>query len=364
MPRITSVETLQKYLHTAMQLEHATIPPYLLALYSIHPGTNPDSTQIIRVIAVEEMLHLTLGANLLNAVGGTPDLTAPNFVPFYPAYLPDGEDDFRVHLRPFSKDAISTFLQIERSDQLASEDLAGDTKMVRRHGNLFATLAKDPENSDMRYYSIGDFYMEILRGLNYLHERMGSALFPEEGRARQVSSEYFYSGGGKLFEVTDIESARKAINLIIEQGEGYGVKDSILTQEGELSHDFRFEQIQKNQYYDVKKPDMPGNPTGPKFEVDWNAVYPAKIDARLSDYQNFPDLLNAAIAFNLSYADFLVFLTRAFNGEPQLLLEAVPKMFLIRNQINQLFHNPIPGLEGTNAAPTFEMPLTAGKATA
>ena len=79
-----------------MQLEHATIPPYLTALYSIHPGTNADAAHVIRVVAVEEMLHLTLAANVLNAVGGTPDLTAPDFVPTYPAHLPDGEDDFEV----------------------------------------------------------------------------------------------------------------------------------------------------------------------------------------------------------------------------------------------------------------------------
>ena len=36
--RISTVEDLHSYLHIAMQLEHATIPPYLTALYSIVPG--------------------------------------------------------------------------------------------------------------------------------------------------------------------------------------------------------------------------------------------------------------------------------------------------------------------------------------
>ncbi len=56
----------------AIKLEHATIPPYLTALYSIKPDprkSNHDSYNIIRAVAVEEMLHLTLAANLLNAVG-------------------------------------------------------------------------------------------------------------------------------------------------------------------------------------------------------------------------------------------------------------------------------------------------------
>ena len=72
---------LHAYLFAAMRLEHATIPPYLMALYSIKPGTNSDATHILRVVVVEEMLHLTLAANLLNAIGGTPDLTAKDFVP-------------------------------------------------------------------------------------------------------------------------------------------------------------------------------------------------------------------------------------------------------------------------------------------
>src|ERR1700685_2595513 len=95
---ITTILELHQHLYVAMQLEHATIPPYLLALYTIHPDTNPDATRILRTVVVEEMLHLTLAANIFNAVGGEPNLTAPNFVPKYPAPLPDGETDFKVSL--------------------------------------------------------------------------------------------------------------------------------------------------------------------------------------------------------------------------------------------------------------------------
>src|ERR1700722_12205684 len=111
---ITTIDELQAYLHAAMQLEHATIPVYLTALYSIHPGTNSDAVHVMRVVAVEEMLHLTLAANLLNAVGGTPDLTAADFVPDYPARLPDGETDFEVSRQGFGQECVETFLKIER----------------------------------------------------------------------------------------------------------------------------------------------------------------------------------------------------------------------------------------------------------
>src|SRR4051812_15747483 len=179
-----------------MQLEHATIPPYLTALYSIHPGTNIDASNVLRVVAVEEMLHLTLVANLLNAIGGSPDLTAPDFVPTYPAFLPDGETDFQVDRQRFSPAAIDTFLNIERPDGAADEE----SRILARPEGVTITLLATPEDQAMRFYSIGDFYEEIRRGLEALQaERAGSGetLFVGDP-ARQVTPEYYYSGGGEL----------------------------------------------------------------------------------------------------------------------------------------------------------------------
>ena len=57
---------------SAIELEHATLPPYLCALYSLDAARNPDAVAVISGVFVEEMLHLTLAANILNAVGGRP----------------------------------------------------------------------------------------------------------------------------------------------------------------------------------------------------------------------------------------------------------------------------------------------------
>jgi Ferritin-like len=344
-PRIQTLNDLYEYLYVALQLEHATIPPYLLALYSIRPGTNVDATQVIRAVVVEEMLHLTLAANILNAVGGKPDLTAPGFVASYPTYLPEGIDDFKVDLQPFSKDAVETFLRIERPKKAPQA-----SQMVSRQNNHVSMLKADAQG--LHYFSIGEFYAEIAVGLNYLSEQLGSDLFKGK-RSYQAGPEYFYSGGGNLTEVTDLPSALAAINLITEQGEGFDY--GIQTKTGELSHDYRFEQLKLGRYYKLAT-DKPGNPTGEMLQVDWDAAYPFKKNAKLSDYEQSPELYDAAVAFNQTYADFLALLTRAYNGEPNLLLtEAVPRMFALRNGILRLIHNPIPGLQGVNAAPTFEM---------
>lgn len=352
--RVKTVDDLHAYLHLAMQLEHATIPPYLTALYSMHPDTNLDAFHVIRVVAVEEMLHLTLAANVLNAVGGTPDLTRPDFVPAYPAYLPDGEADFQVDLQPFSRDAVNTFLKIERPDPAPGEE-AKVVATNRPPGQCLATAGGD---SEMRFYSIGDFYEEIRRGLERLDDELakqGKTLFVGDP-ARQVTADYYYSGGGEIVAVTDIESAAAALRLIAEQGEGLG--GGIYDTEAELAHYYRFQQLVKGRYYRVG--DDADHPTGPHLRVDWDAVYPVKRNARVEDYPEGSELRAAALDFNLRYAEFLRFLTQAYTGRPELLLEAVVEMFRIKEQMNMLIRNPIPGMDGVNAAPTFEMATVAG----
>jgi hypothetical protein len=342
--RIATVEDLHDYLHIAMQLEHATIPPYLTALYSIHPSTNADAYRVIRVVAVEEMLHLTLAANLLNAVGGTPDLTAEGFVPVYPAHLPDGEEDFEVGTRAFSRDTIESFLKIERP--AVAED---EGRFVARDRSERALLpGVDAHEDDLHFFSIGEFYAEIGEGLQRLHQEMGAALFCGDP-ARQVGPEYYYSGGGAILKVTDAESAAAAMRVISEQGEGLG--GGIFDEEGEIAHYYRFQQLLLERYY--QPGDQGGTPTGPPLEVDWDAVYPLTPDAQLDDYTEPGDLRDAVLAYSATYGEFLVRLTEAFTGRPGLLLPAVADMFRIKELAARIIRNPMPGRAGVNAAPVF-----------
>jgi hypothetical protein len=101
-------------LQRAIELEHATIPLYLYALYSLDPNENPAITQIIQSVAVEEMLHMVLGANVLNAIGRSPTISKREFIPTYPGRRPGGvEDQLVLHLRPFSMDQLAAFIEVE-----------------------------------------------------------------------------------------------------------------------------------------------------------------------------------------------------------------------------------------------------------
>src|SRR4051812_4826972 len=123
MPIVT-VEDLRRHLQWAIALEHSTLPPYLCALYSLKPGHNREAAYSIASVFIEEMLHMTLAANVLNAVGGQPMLDRPEFVPRYPAYLPHSADAFLVPLAPFAPATIETFMKIEKPEQA---DAAAET---------------------------------------------------------------------------------------------------------------------------------------------------------------------------------------------------------------------------------------------
>jgi hypothetical protein len=343
---INNRDDLISYLQTALALEHATIPPYLTAYYSIHSTTNSDAAHIIRVVAVEEMLHLTLVANVLNAIGGKPDLTRPGFVPSYPAYLPDGENDFTVDLRHFSPEAVETFCKIERPGRAPS----ADERLVKTPDGRTPLMVSSPTTEGMRFYSIGEFYEEIIEGL----EKVAAddpKLFSGDP-ALQVGPEYFYSGGGTLTVVSDLDSACRALRFIAAQGEG--LDSGIYDDEGELAHYYRFRQLQLGRYYQVG--DEPDAPSGPPLGISWDDVYKVKVSARLADFPEGSELARTAREFNAEYGAFLALLTRAFNGQPELLQDAVCDMFRLRDRFTRLVRNPLPGSDGLHAAPTFEIP--------
>lgn len=354
---ITTVEELRYYLRQAMKLEHATIPPYITALYSIKPGTNLEAWHIIRTVAVEEILHLTLVANVLNAVGGNikSTLTAPDFVPHYPTPLPRGKTDFEVGLIKFSPEALGTFLNIE----LEEEDVYEDYRLLvskDQQKNILRVLNADDPN--LTFYSIGAFYAEIVRGLSALYKQMGDNLFCGDPQ-RQITPEYYYNGGGDIIPVTDLHSAIRALRVIQEQGEGSRV-GAIYDAELELGHYYRFQQLQKKQYYVINKDypeqsDRPNDPTGDSFEIDWDAVYPLKPNATLSDYPEGSEMYKAAKEFQKSYSKVLADIEYAFDGNPEMLIPAVGGMFQLKEQATHLIRNPMPGMNGVNAAPIFRL---------
>src|SRR3954466_5977743 len=116
---LTDLDTptgLRAAVQNAIMLEHATLPPYLYALWSL--SDNGDIELLMRPIVMQEMGHMALACNILNAIGGHPAIDEPGFVPTYPGPLPGGgEDDLTVPLAPFSLDLVHrVFMVIEEPE--------------------------------------------------------------------------------------------------------------------------------------------------------------------------------------------------------------------------------------------------------
>jgi hypothetical protein len=314
-----TIPGLRADLQAALAVEHATIPPYFTAWISIKDNTNIAAAEIIRSVMLEEMLHLTLAANLLNAVGGRPSLTHKGFVPRYPHRLPFSGDRFDIDIARFSTRAVKTFLAIERPE---------------------GPRAK-PEAK--KFHTIAQFYAAIRHGIDTLCERHGEKKVFSGKASRQIQPDGYY-GAGTIVVVTGRDSAHRAIDEICEQGEGvhesvFDADHNITGPDREPAHYYRFQQLLKGREY--RKGDTPkGGPTGARIDVDFRAVHPMKPNARATDYPKGSPVRGALEAFGHGYGQLLASLEAAYNGKPDRLTEAIARMFALRDQARALMQTP------------------------
>ena len=178
-----AIKSLHERLHKAVELEFATIPPYLTAAFSIFPKANRDPFEIIHSVYMEEMLHLVLAANVLNAIGGKIKFNAHN-VPKYPHRLEfEGKRfkgrEFDVNLEKLSKPAINTFMKIELPDYWP--DPEPTMKMV--------------EETVIEGDTIGDFYEQISRDLSGLCKEIGEDQIFVGSENDQVGQDFYSENG-------------------------------------------------------------------------------------------------------------------------------------------------------------------------
>ncbi len=215
-------EALIYMLCEAAELEHGIMCQYLFAAFSMKDkadeGLTDDQVETVRRwrkqishVAVQEMLHLALVQNLLSAIGAAPHLSRPNF-PQPASHYPAGVD---LTLLPFGEAALRHFMFLERPEGMALHDTPGlaaykRAAPVMRPGDI-APHAQD-------FATVGHLYRSIEAGIDHLAEKYGERwLFVGPPRA-QATRKYF--GWPELVAVTDVASAHRAIDEILEQGEG------------------------------------------------------------------------------------------------------------------------------------------------
>jgi CDGSH-type Zn-finger protein len=332
---IDTAQGLREHLQWSLQIEHGTLPPYMCALYSIKEGTNLEAAEVIQSVFIEEMLHLTLAANILNAVGGAPVLDSPDLLPSYPAFLPHSSRAFELSIQKFSPQAVELFMAIEKP-------------------GIHDCLPEDDS-----YETIGQFYEAIGEALVRLSAELGErALFCGDP-ARQVTDALYYGGAGRIIAVSDLDSAQRALAEIVEQGEGIdhqavwdGDRDMFHPDRDEVAHYFRFSELAHGRRH-VRGDTPQSGPTGESFAVDWGAVHNMGTNPRSADYAPGSEIRTAMDEFNRSYCSVLHLLHLCFNGSPGLLAPATGAMYALKEQATDLMRLPS-GRGAETVGPSFE----------
>src|SRR3569833_1345687 len=145
-------EDLHDLVQKAIELEHATIPAYLAAYFTLKLGTTQTVGEIIRSVVVEEMLHMTIASNLLIAIGGDPVINQPGFIPVYPGPLPMNIGDLIVPIARCSIELVrDVFMKIEEPDDV----IPIKAEAADAQGGEFATIGAFYEALDAKRKQLG-----------------------------------------------------------------------------------------------------------------------------------------------------------------------------------------------------------------
>jgi hypothetical protein len=344
---ITAIEQggiaeVRKYLQAAIELEHATIPTYLTSLYSVKPGTNREAAGIIASVVHEEMLHMNIAANALNALGGTPVIDKPGFIPIAPGPLPMGIGDLTVHFKKLTRGHVyDTFMAIEQPEQ--------KLKLPVKEPRLAPLMAlRPPPAPTPAYATIGQFYQAIMRKITEL----GDSAFAHPSHPQVVDNTWFPSN--QLFPITDVASANAALTVIVDQGEGTARSPLETPFGGEVAHYYRFAEIVYARRL-VRDPSEPNqfSYSGAPVPLDPSGIWNLLPDAKTVDYKPGTTARQISERFNYSYTSLLKALHETFNGRPEILQKALALMYEIKLLGGNLAATPIDGTE-YQAAPTFE----------
>jgi hypothetical protein len=299
--------------------------------------------RVISGVAVQEMLHLAQASNLLTAIGGMPHFRRPN-LPQRAKYFPPG---VQLALIPFGEDALRHFIFLERPEDAVDSDASEFAPIAPRFANA---QGGELVPVDQNFATVGMLYRAIEQGMATLSARYGEErLFIGPPSAQAHGDAFRWPD---LVAVTNLRSATKAIEFIVEQGEG-------ARGDWQDSHYGRFLKV-FHEYQASKQDD-------PLFEPARPAI-PARVrlPSDVGEGTLIADPHTAAVSdlFNGCYEILLEALVRFFvhvdEGESELTAladTAVDSMFTVIAPLGRLLTRlPIgPEEPEKTAGPTFDI---------
>jgi ferritin-like protein len=340
------------------ELEHGLMCQYLYAAFSLKstacPALRDDQLaaverwrRVILTIAGEEMLHWAVVQNLLTAVGSAPYVSRPH-LPHQAGGYPPG---VQLRLLPFGEAALQHFVYLERPEGAEDADAAG----FEPAGPPLPPMGPGevvPRGQD--WATQGHLYRAVERGLAHLAGRLGEdRLFI--GPAFHQAGETAF-GWPDLGPITGLAGANRALERIVEQGEG-------ATGDWASAHYGRFLAV-LGEYQAMRQADPGFKPAHPVVAAGMRGVEGVEPDVYITD----PATGACSDLFNAVYELVLQMIARYFAfghetpGQRQVLARAaVGLMFGAIKPLGLLLARlPVgPDHPGATAGANFQLPYRA-----
>jgi hypothetical protein len=326
-----TADDLTESVQNTIQLEFSTIPPYLSAMLSLRMDRNREIWEILHSVVVDEMLHMVINCNLLIALGGVPVIDDPSFVPIYPTALPMAiHSGLTVGCEAFSLALVEKmFMGIEQPENIQHFPAA---------------------RSAAAYPTIGLYYQALKDKITEL----GDGAFQRDSSRQLVDPQWF--SPGRLFPIVDVDSALRALDLIVVEGEGTSTSPE--ADAGAIAHYYRFEQILKGRKLIRDPSTAPGYSfSGSEVPFDSTAVWPMTANQKLRDLDADSQAGRRARQFAYTFTKLLRALHQTFNGQQQAFASAMSLMFELKLGGQMLCATPAAYAgrpTGLNAGPCFE----------
>lgn len=306
-------EALGNLLHAALRLEFAVIPVYLSAGFSLGTRNSAIAQLLIRV-AIEEMLHFTVVANTLNAIGIPPDVKGA--VPTFPFDLDVIEPPLRMELRSFSPDLVrDLFLRIETPEDPIEFKL------------LAAAAVAQPRTVGEFYEGIIDiFEADTIPGLFDVDPaNLNVPVIPDPPSFQEIAYRDDDDNGKYPipasidFRITDRASVIRHLKWVVDQGEGTSRSDTNpIDTSGLPAHYYRFVSILEGRYLVEDEAAEGGfSYSGGSLSFDPADVHESDPNPKAADYTEHNRLFQSMNRFNSTYSAMIDALSVAFGSRDE-----------------------------------------------
>jgi hypothetical protein len=255
------------------------------------------------------MLHMTVVANLMNAIGIQPNILKA--IPEYPFDLDVIEPPLRIDLESFSFDLIQRlFMQIEAPEdpQDYPDAFSDDEEPTETIGQFYEKIIKILENDTIPGLfdnAERDAYKQISVDPNF----GPIAYLSDEDRDTYPLAPDFD------FVIKDKASAVRHLEWVVAEGEGAAPFDP-LSPEGIPAHYYRFESILKGRYL-IRDPgvELGFSFSGGGLPFDEEGTHKFVPNAKAEDFAGERSVKRQMDRFNKRYSDMINKMEVAFNCE-------------------------------------------------